>query len=96
MNSLPDSAIKLHPELTPFRRDIHAHPELGFEERKTPSLMAAKLREWGLDVVEGVGKIGVVGTFAVAAFAAGLVQPAVAQGRLTLLRSTGTITTREF
>ena len=45
-----------------LRRDIHAHPELGFEESRTPSLVAAKLREWGLDVAEGVGKTGVVGT----------------------------------
>lgn len=51
-----------HPELTAIRRDIHAHPELGLEEVRTSALVAAKLREWGIDVTEGVGKTGVVGT----------------------------------
>ncbi len=52
-----------HDELTAIRRDIHAHPELGMEETRTSALVAAKLREWGLtDVVEGVGRTGVVAT----------------------------------
>src|ERR1700722_1145608 len=50
-------------EMTEWRRDLHAHPEFGFEERRTAALVAAKLREFGLDeVVEGVGGTGVVGT----------------------------------
>src|SRR5690606_5138746 len=49
-------------ELTAIRRDIHAHPETRFEEVRTAALVAGKLREWGIEVVEGVGKTGVVGT----------------------------------
>lgn len=50
-------------EMTIWRRDLHAHPEFGFEERRTSAFVAAKLREFGLDeVVEGVGGTGVVGT----------------------------------
>jgi hippurate hydrolase len=50
------------PALTAIRRDIHAHPELGFEEARTAALVAERLREWGLEVTEGVGRLGVVGT----------------------------------
>ena len=49
-------------ELTALRRDIHAHPELGMEEHRTAALVAAKLRAWGVEVTEGVGRLGVVGT----------------------------------
>ncbi len=64
---MPDTALReaiaaAHPELTAIRRDIHAHPELGMEEFRTSALVAAKLREWGVEVTEGVGKLGVVGT----------------------------------
>lgn len=52
----------LHREMTAWRRDLHAHPEFGFEERRTSTFVAAKLREFGLDVVEGIGGTGVVGT----------------------------------
>ena len=50
-------------EMTAWRRDLHAHPEFGFEEKRTSAFVAAKLREFGLDdVAEGVGGTGVVGT----------------------------------
>ncbi len=50
-------------EMTGWRRDLHAHPEFGFEENRTAAFVAAKLREFGLDdVTEGVGGTGVVGT----------------------------------
>ncbi|WP_266065311.1 M20 aminoacylase family protein [Brucella intermedia] len=62
MNGLLEKLTEFQSELTEIRRDIHAHPELGFEESRTPALVAQKLREWGIDVVEGVGKTGVVGT----------------------------------
>jgi hippurate hydrolase len=53
----------LHREMTAWRRDLHAHPEFGFEEKRTSTFVAAKLREFGLDeVAEGVGGTGVVGT----------------------------------
>jgi amidohydrolase len=52
---------EFHDELTAWRRDIHAHPELGFEERRTSDLVARKLSEWGFEVFRGIGKTGVVG-----------------------------------
>jgi hippurate hydrolase len=52
----------LHSEMTAWRRDLHAHPELGFEERRTAAFVAEKLRAFGLEVAEGVGGTGVVGT----------------------------------
>ncbi|NJN00923.1 MAG: amidohydrolase, partial [Aquincola sp.] len=51
-----------HGELTAFRRDLHAHPELGFEENRTAQRVVAALRAAGVDEIhEGVGKTGVVG-----------------------------------
>lgn len=47
--------------LTALRRDIHAHPELSFEELRTSDVIAAKLGEWGVEVHRGLGKTGVVG-----------------------------------
>ncbi len=50
-------------ELTSWRRDLHAHPEFGFEETRTAAFVAGKLRSFGFDdVTEGVGATGVVGT----------------------------------
>jgi len=51
----------MHDDLTRWRRDIHAHPELGFEEQRTSDLVAAKLVEFGCEVYRGIGKTGVVG-----------------------------------
>ena len=56
---------KFHDELTLWRRDIHAHPELGFEENRTADLVAEKLSSFGIDVYRGLGKTGVVGTLRV-------------------------------
>jgi len=44
-----------------LRRDIHAHPEVGFEEQRTSDLIARTLAEWGIPVHRGLGKTGVVG-----------------------------------
>jgi amidohydrolase len=44
-----------------LRRDIHAHPELCFEEVRTADLVAKKLTEWGIPVHRGLGTTGVVG-----------------------------------
>ncbi len=52
---------QIHDDLTSWRRDIHAHPELGFEEQRTSDLVAAKLAEFGCEVYRGIGKTGVVG-----------------------------------
>ena len=51
----------LLPGLVALRRDLHAHPELAFEERRTSSVVAAALRDRGLEVHEGIGGTGVVG-----------------------------------
>ncbi len=49
------------PRVVAWRRDIHAHPELGFNETRTAALVAQHLRSLGLEVRTGVGKTGVVG-----------------------------------
>src|ERR1700679_2854183 len=61
-NTALDQIRLFHRELTEIRHDIHAHPEIGFEERRTSALVAAKLGEWAIEVTEGVGRTGVVGT----------------------------------
>jgi len=50
-----------HAEMTAWRQDIHANPELGFEEQRTSDLVADKLKSFGCEVHRGVGKTGVVG-----------------------------------
>jgi hippurate hydrolase len=50
-----------HEELTAWRRDFHAHPELGYEEVRTSALVAERLASWGIEVHRGIGKTGVVG-----------------------------------
>jgi amidohydrolase len=59
--SLVPKITALKDEMTHWRRDIHAHPELGFEEERTSDLVAAKLAEFGVEVHRGIGKTGVVG-----------------------------------
>ena len=54
-----------HADLTEIRRDIHAHPELGFEENRTSDIVAEKLASYGCEVHRGLGKTGVVGTLRV-------------------------------
>jgi hippurate hydrolase len=51
----------LQAEMTAWRRDIHAHPELGFQEQRTSQLVAEKLQSFGVEVHRGIGKTGVVG-----------------------------------
>ena len=48
-------------EFVQLRRDIHAHPELGFEEHRTSKIVAEKLKAWGIDVHTGIAGTGVVG-----------------------------------
>ena len=47
--------------LTALRRDIHAHPELGFLEARTSDLVARQLSEWGIEVHRGLARTGVIG-----------------------------------
>jgi hypothetical protein len=56
---------EFHDELTAWRRDIHAHPELGFQEQRTSDVVADKLAQFGIEVHRGIGKTGVVGVLRV-------------------------------
>ena len=49
------------PEMQAWRRDIHAHPELGYEEHRTSETVARLLAEWGIEVHRGIAGTGVVG-----------------------------------
>ncbi|MDW8444331.1 MAG: M20 aminoacylase family protein [Acetobacteraceae bacterium] len=62
---IPNRLAALAPEFAALRRDLHAHPELGFEEVRTSDLVAAKLAEWGIAVHRGLARTGVVGTLKV-------------------------------
>lgn len=59
--ALIESIACMEDEMTRWRRDIHAHPELGFEENRTAAIVAEKLRSFGMEVHCGVGNTGVVG-----------------------------------
>jgi hippurate hydrolase len=50
-----------HPDMTKWRRALHAHPEICFEEVWTGDFIAEKLRSFGIEVTRGLGKTGVVG-----------------------------------
>ncbi len=65
MTTTLDALAPLHADMRAWRRDIHAHPELGFQESRTAALVADKLQALGLQVTRGVGKTGVVGTLRV-------------------------------
>jgi len=56
--SIPET---LHNEMREWRHDIHAHPELGFQEKRTSDLVAAQLESFGIEVHRGIGRTGVVG-----------------------------------
>ena len=56
-----DSLVTQAPGIASLRRDIHAHPELCFEEVRTADLVASKLTEWGIPIRRGMGTTGVVG-----------------------------------
>ena len=58
---LIDTLVAQLPEMAQLRRDIHAHPELAFEELRTAELVAARLTEWGIPVHRGLGRTGLVG-----------------------------------
>ena len=58
---LIDTLVAQAPEMAQLRRDIHAHPELAFEELRTADLIADRLTEWGIPVHRGLGRTGLVG-----------------------------------
>ncbi|WP_209425258.1 M20 aminoacylase family protein [Pararhodobacter sp. SW119] len=59
--TIPQRITDFADDLTAIRRDFHEHPEIGFQEVRTAGIVAAKLRTWGIEVHEGIGKTGVVG-----------------------------------
>jgi hippurate hydrolase len=61
MATAASEAADLLPSLIALRRDLHAHPELGFAEHRTASRVAETLRAAGIEVHEGIGGTGVVG-----------------------------------
>jgi hippurate hydrolase len=58
---LIDSIVAQAPAVAAIRRDIHAHPELCFQEARTADVVAQKLSEWGIPMHRGLGTTGVVG-----------------------------------
>jgi amidohydrolase len=56
-----DSIVTQAASIAAIRRDIHAHPELCFQEVRTADVVAAKLTEWGIPIHRGMGVTGVVG-----------------------------------
>ena len=56
-----DVPAEVAAEVVATRRDLHEHPELGFEEHRTAALVAARLEALGFEVHRGIGKTGVVG-----------------------------------
>jgi len=53
---------EFHADMTAWRHEIHAHPETAFEEHRTAAFVAARLKEFGVDVHQGLAGTGVVGT----------------------------------
>jgi len=60
MNSPVEKIRSYHAELRAIRHDIHAHPELAFQENRTSNLVADRLSSWGIEVHRGLAKTGIV------------------------------------
>src|SRR6185436_594483 len=60
MNTIPQLR-ELHPEMTSWRRELHAHPQTAFEETFASDFIASKLQAWGIEHHRGFAKTGVVG-----------------------------------
>ncbi len=61
MSTPVDRIRGYHAELKSIRHDLHAHPELGYEEARTARIVAERLAGWGIEVHTGIAKTGVVG-----------------------------------
>ena len=59
--NLVEPLLAFQSELQAIRRDLHAHPELSYEEQRTSDVVAARLTEWGIPIHRGLGGTGVVG-----------------------------------
>ena len=57
-----ESIARLREQMTEWRRHLHAHPEIAFEEHETAAFVAARLEEWGIEARRGMAGTGVVGT----------------------------------
>ena len=57
------SLARTYPDLDALYRDLHAHPELAFQEHRTAALLAGRMRTLGFTVTEGVGKTGIVALY---------------------------------
>lgn len=62
MSQPTTAAVVIAPDLADLYRDLHRHPELGFQEHRTAELVARRLSGLGADITTGVGRTGVVGT----------------------------------
>ena len=60
-SGIPQALLAQADTFVALRRDLHRHPELGFQELRTSALVAEKLTEWGYEVTRGLGGTGVVG-----------------------------------
>lgn len=58
----PPRIAAMHQQISELRRDIHAHPELSFEEVRTANVVAEQLTKWGIPFVRGLAKTGIVAT----------------------------------
>ncbi|MCU0950546.1 MAG: M20 family metallopeptidase [Burkholderiaceae bacterium] len=58
---LIDDVVQFQAEIRAIRRDLHAHPELRYEEHRTSDVVAARLAAWGIEVHRGLGGTGLVG-----------------------------------
>ena len=58
LNRIADYA----PEMTAWRQDLHAHPEIAFQEHRTSDRVAELLTGWGIEVTRGIAGTGLVGT----------------------------------
>lgn len=61
MNALAHENITVSPALADLYKDLHSHPELGFQEHRTAAIVEKKLSELGFEVTSGIGTTGVAG-----------------------------------
>lgn len=62
-NRIDATLDQVYPSLDALYRDLHAHPEVGFQEVRTAKMLAAQMRKLGFEVTEGVGKTGIVAIY---------------------------------
>ena len=81
---------EFHDDMTDWRRDIHAHPELAFQETRTAALVAEKLKAFGVDEIHtGIAKTGVVGVIRGSEPGAGAIGLRADMDALPILEETG-------